>query len=234
MKLSIIIPTFNEERTIQPLLEQLLATPMPVEREMIIIDDHSTDSTYSIERQVRRAAASLPIRILRNRTNQGKGACIRQGLKHATGDLIIVQDGDLEYDPRDIPKLLDPVLKGRAQVVFGSRFLLRRRPTGMAWPNYVANRLLTGFANLLYGRCLSDLYSCYKLFPVALLASCRIRARRFEFEPEVLAKLTRRRIEIMEVPIDYHGRTKAQGKKIALRDFWIGLRTLLRYRFGQE
>ena len=231
MKLSIIIPTFNEEATIEPLLNKLLLTELPVERELIVIDDHSTDRTYLIERQVRRSSASVPIRILRNRANQGKGVCIRQGLKHATGDLVIVQDGDLEYEPQDIPKLLRPVLSEAAQVVFGSRFLLRRWPEGMAWSHYLANRLLTWTATGLYGRHLSDLYSGYKLFPREQLDQFDIRAERFEFEPEIVAKLTRRGIGIVEVPIDYHGRTKAQGKKIALRDFWIGLRTLLWYRF---
>ena len=230
MKLSIIIPTFNEERTVRQLIERILAVPFPVPYELIVVDDHSRDRTFAIERELRAVVGGLRMTLLRNRTNKGKGACIRQGLKHATGDWIIIQDGDLEYDPAEIPKLLEPVLQGRAQAVFGSRFRSRGWPDGMALPNFVANRILTWLANALYGARLTDLMTCYKVLPRELLTRLKVRANRFEFDCEMTAKIARRGVQIIEVPIMYHGRTAKEGKKIRAKDFFITSWTLLRYR----
>ena len=230
MKLSIIIPTFNEERTIERLIRRILAVKIPVDYELILVDDHSTDRTYAIEQRLRDAIGRVPVKLLRNRTNRGKSACIRQGLKHASGDLVLVQDGDLEYKPTDIPRLLRPILDGRAEIVYGSRFRGRWWPAGMAIPNYVANYLLTWLTNLLYGLRLTDLEVCYKIFPRRRLMGLKLRATRFEFEPEVTAKLAKRGARFYEVPIGYHGRTVREGKKIRGKDFFAAVWTLLRYR----
>jgi len=231
MRLSIIIPTFNEEATIERLIRRLLEVPFPIDYELILVDDHSGDRTGAIERWLGATAGRGRIAVIRNRAHRGKGACIRQGVERATGDLVIVQDGDLEYDPREIPALLDPILAGRAEVVYGSRFLRQPWPPGMAWPNYVANRVLTWLTNQLYRLHLTDMETCYKVMPRERLRSLALRAMRFEFEPEVTAKIARRGIAIREVPISYHGRTRGQGKKIRARDFAIAVWTLLRYRF---
>jgi len=231
MKLSVIIPTFNEEQTIERLCGRFLATSLPVDYELVIVDDHSSDQTFAIEQRLRKTVGQHRMNVLRNRTNKGKGACIRQGVKHATGDLVIVQDGDLEYDPREIPKLLGPILEGKATVIYGSRFLHRRWPRGMALPNYVANRLLTWLTNHLYHLRLTDMETGYKLMKRELLQKLKIRADRFEFEPEITAKLSRHRVPITEVAISYRGRTRRQGKKIRAKDFFTAVWTLLRYRF---
>ena len=230
MKLSIIIPTFNEERTVRRLIERILAVPFPVPYELVVVDDHSADRTFAIERELRGVLGGMRMALLRNRTNKGKGACIRQGLKHATGELVIVQDSDLEYDPGEIPKLLEPALRGQAQVVFGSRFRSRRWPDGMALPNLVANRLLTWLANALYGVRLTDVMTCYKMVSRELLTRLKIRANRFEFECEITAKIAKAGVPILEVPISYRGRTAKEGKKIRAKDFFITSWTLLRYR----
>ncbi len=230
MKLSIIIPTYNEERTIGQLIRRILATSFPIDYEMVIIDDHSGDRTYTIERELRDTVGKRRIRTLRNRVNKGKGASIRQGLKHARGDLVIIQDGDLEYDPSDIPKLLEPILAGRAEVVYGSRFLKCPWPSGMVWSSYAANHVLTWLTNLLYGTRLTDMETCYKMMRRRQLVSLRIRAGAFEFEPEVTAKLARQGVCVAEVPISYHGRTRGEGKKIRAKDFFIALWALIRYR----
>lgn len=230
MTLTIIVPTFNEARTVETLLQKVLAIKFPIAYELIIVDDHSSDPTYTIERRIGEMADGIRVTTLRNHTNQGKGSCIRQGLRHATGDMVIVQDGDLEYDPREIPVLLRPILEGRVTVVFGSRFVSRRWPIGMAWPNYVANRVLTRLANCLYGLSLTDLMGCYKIMPRELLQGLDLQARRFEFDLEVAAKLGKRRIPITELPITYSARTWREGKKIGARDFVMAIWTLLRYR----
>ncbi len=230
-RLSILIPTFNEERTIERLIRRILTVRFPLDYELIIVDDHSTDRTVAIEQRLRREIGSRRLTLIRNRVNKGKGACIRQAVKHATGELIIVQDGDLEYKPRDIPRLLHPLMTGEAVVVYGSRFHSRWRPSGMAWPNCVANRLLTALANVLYGLRLTDMETCYKVIRLDLLKRLRLRTNRFEFEPEVTAKLASRRIPITEVPISYHGRTVHEGKKIRAKDFFLAIWTLIRYRW---
>ncbi len=231
MKLSIVIPTFNEEQTIERLLQRILETTFPIDYEVVIVDDHSTDRTYAVERRLRESVRRVPLKVLRNRVNEGKGACIRQGLKHATGDLVVIQDGDLEYDPREIPKLLHPILSGEADVVCGSRFLRRRWPEGMSLAGFCANHLLTWFTNVLYGVRLTDMETCYKVMKRAHLKSLRLRCNRFEFEPEVMVKLARQRRTILERPISYRGRSLREGKKIRANDFFIALWTLLRYRF---
>ncbi len=232
MKLSILIPTFNEEATIEQLLHRIAAISFPIEVELVVVDDLSQDQTFSIERRFQETAPQIPVQIFRNPVNQGKGTSIATGLQHATGDVIIVQDGDLEYHPEEIPKLLAPLLSREAEVVYGSRFLQRRWPEGMAWQNYLANRLLTWLANRLCRLRLTDAYTCYKLMPLDLLKELKLEARGFEWEAEVTAKLGRRGVTIQEVPISYHGRNRQEGKKIRPRDLLTGIHTLFHYRAG--
>ncbi len=234
MKLSIVIPTFNEEPTIERLIRRVLETTFPIDYELVVVDDRSTDRTYAIERRLRESASRVPFKVLRNRVNKGKGACIRQGLKHSTGHFVVIQDGDLEYDPRDIPKLLHPILSGEADVVCGSRFLRRRWPVGMSLASFCANHLLTWLTNVLYGLRLTDMETGYKAMKREHLTALRLRCDRFEFEPEVMAKLAKQGRRILEVPIPYRGRSRREGKKIRAKDFFIALWTLLRYRFGKS
>lgn len=234
MKLSIVIPTLNEERTLETVIRRILQTPFPLDYELIIVDDHSTDRTLAIAQRLRQSVGTRRMVVVHNRVNKGKGACIRQGLKHAAGELVIVQDADLEYHPADIPALLPPVLTGQADAVYGSRFLTRRWPEGMAWPNYLANRLLTGLTNLLYGVRLTDMETCYKLMRREQLARMRLRAARFEFEPEVTAKFLQGGGRIVEMPIGYHGRSRREGKKIRAKDFLIALWVLFAARAARS
>lgn len=230
MKLSIIIPTYNEERTIEELIRKLLAVPFPVETELIVVDDGSRDRTFTIEQAISRTVGLGRIQTVRNPLRQGKGASIREGLRHAAGEWIVIQDGDLEYDPAEIPALLAPLLNGTSAVVYGSRFLRGGHPEGMAWPNLLANRALTGLTNRWYGLRLTDMETCYKVLPRAVLGRLNLAAHTFEFEPEVTAKLARAGVSIQEVPISYRARNRSAGKKIGWKDFFIALRTLWRYR----
>lgn len=232
MKLSIIIPTFNEERTIEQLIRCVLATEFPLEYEVVVIDDHSTDQTFLIAQRLQESCNGVQITLVQNRTNKGKGACIRQGLKHASGELLIIQDGDLEYSPGDIPKLLAPILEGRADVVYGSRFGNGAWPRGMAWTSFLANRVLTWLTNRLYHMRLTDMETCYKVLRREQLETMALRANRFEFEPEVTAQLAKRNIGIHEIPISYDGRTGREGKKIGAKDFFIAMWTLVRCRLS--
>ena len=236
MKLSIIVPTFNEEGTIEPLLRRIAAVPFPLETEIVVVDDHSEDRTFEIERRLRKTAAgaAIPIRLLHNPSRQGKGACLQRGVENAAGDFVIVQDADLEYDPAQIPKLIRPLLENRADAVYGSRFLENRRPEGMDWPHRLANRLMTALADRLYGLRLTDAYTCYKALRRELLEKLGVRSNGFEWEAEVTAKLGRRRVPILEIPISYRARTRRAGKKIRPLDLLTGVQTLLRWRFSRE
>lgn len=228
-KLSIIIPAFNEAPTIRRLVEKILSVPFQVDYEVLIIDDHSKDQTSKI---VDAIGADFPsrVRIFHNDVNQGKGYSIKRGFENARGEYAIVQDADFEYDPFDIALLLKPLLQGEADAVFGSRFLKTPNPTGMALPNKIANRLLTVFTNVVFGTQLTDVYSCYKLIPLAYLKSFRLEREGFESEAEILAKLLSKTKRIQELPIASEGRTVKQGKKIKFRDFFLAIQALLTYR----
>jgi len=228
-KLSIIIPAFNEAPTIRRLVEKMIAVPFPVEFEVLIIDDHSQDQTFAITNTL---GSDYPknVRVFHNEVNRGKGYSIKRGFENASGDFAIVQDADMEYDPFDIPKLVEPLLKGEADAVFGSRFLTAAHPAGMALPNKVANQLLTFFTNLIFGTRLTDVYSCYKVIPLRLLKSFRLERDGFESEAEILSKLLSLKKRIGEVAIAYQGRTVKQGKKIKAADFFLALEVLWKYR----
>jgi glycosyltransferase involved in cell wall biosynthesis len=224
-KLSVIVPVYDERNTVVEVVRRMRAVDIPLEREFVLVDDGSTDGTSEVLRQL----ADSTVRVVYHDRNRGKGAAIRTGLAQVTGDLVLVQDADLEYDPEDWPKLLAPVLRGKAQVVYGSRFTGERR--NMLFLHWIGNRFLSLVTNLLYNTTLSDMETCYKLFDRRVLESITLHASRFEFEPEVTAKVLRRGIRIYEVPISYAGREFHEGKKITWRDGIVALWTLVKYRF---
>ncbi len=229
MKISVIIPVYNEFRTLHQVLERVSLAPLPegCSKEIVVIDDGSTDGTTQMIGEQARAGLIIGHYAARN---SGKGAAIRMGLEIATGDIILIQDGDLEYDPQDFHKLLDPIVRGQADVVYGSRFL--GRSTGMAVKNRIANWILAAAANILYRAHLTDEATAYKAFRASALRGLRLECRRFEFCPEVTAKLRRLGYRIHEVPISYNARNKADGKKIRARDGFEALWTLIKYRFA--
>jgi len=224
-KLSVIVPVFNERNTVAEIVRQMRAVDLPVEREIVIVDDGSGDGTRDVLSQL----ADSTVHVVLHPHNRGKGAAIRTGLAQVTGDLVLIQDADLEYDPDDWPKLLAPILKGRAQVVYGSRFTGERR--NMLFLHWIGNRFLSLLTNVLYNTTLSDMETCYKLFDRELIDSIDLGSERFDFEPEITAKILRRGIRIYEVPISYSGREFDEGKKITWRDGVVAVKTLVKYRF---
>jgi glycosyltransferase involved in cell wall biosynthesis len=223
--LSVIVPVFNERTTLSEIVRRMRAVELPMDREIIVVDDGSDDGSD----KVLAALQDSTVRVLRHPGNRGKGAAIRTGLEVARGDLLLIQDADLEYDPEDWPKLLNPVLRGRAKVVYGSRFTGERK--NMLFWHWVGNRFLSLVTNVLYNTTISDMETCYKLFDRTVLDGITIRAERFDFEPEVTAKVLRRGYRVYEVPISYNGREFHEGKKITWKDGISALRTLVKYRF---
>lgn len=222
MKLSIIIPVYNEPKTIGEIIRQV-KTVKSLDKEIIVVDDGSTDETAKVIKDIR------DITVIKHKVNQGKGAAIRTGIAEASGDFVMVQDADLEYDPQDILSMIKPIVQGKAEVVYGSRFTGPRR--NMFFWHWMGNQFLTLVTNILYNTTLSDMETCYKLAPLKLIKSLGLRAKRFEFEPEVTAKILKKGIRIWEVPISYAGREYREGKKITWHDGIPALWTLLKYRF---
>jgi glycosyltransferase involved in cell wall biosynthesis len=224
-KLSVIVPLFNERNTVVEIVRRMRAVELPLEREIVIIDDGSEDGTRDVLPQL----LDSTVRVVRHTVNRGKGAAIRSGLEHITGDVVLIQDADLEYDPDDWPRLLAPLLKGRAQVVYGSRFTGERR--NMLFLHWVGNRFLSLMTNVLYNTTLSDMETCYKLFDRDVLDRIHLVSERFDFEPEVTAKVLKQGVRIYEVPVSYAGRELDEGKKITWRDGFAAFWTLVKYRF---
>jgi len=224
MKLSVIIPVYNEKNTIRAIIELIRSVPIP--KEIIIVDDGSHDGTGEI-------LASLPqddgLRVISHPTNYGKGRAIRTGIAAATGEAVIIQDADLEYDPSDYGRLMDALERSGANVVYGSRFLDKRKVTWF-WHRAV-NGFLTGLTNLLYGSRLTDMETCYKLFRAQTIRSLDLRSNGFEIEPELSSKILKKHERIVEVPISYKGRSFGEGKKIGWKDGFIAIWTLFKYRF---
>lgn len=225
LKLSVIIPCYNEKSTIEAIVKRVRAVGLA--HEILIVDDGSTDGTRDILDTLDKGD---DLRIILHDHNQGKGAAVRTGFKNATGDVFLIQDADLEYDPREYPVLLKPIEEGISKVVYGSRFLGGPRKAMFFW-NMIANRSLTLVTNILYNAILSDMETCYKVFRAEIVRDIPLRSRRFDFEPEVTAKILKRGHRIYEVPISYNGREWNEGKKISWRDGVIALWTLIYYRF---
>jgi glycosyltransferase involved in cell wall biosynthesis len=223
--LSVIVPVFNERNTVGEILRRMRKVDLPLDLEVVVVNDASSDGTD----KVLAALEDSTVRVVHHPTNQGKGAAIRTGFEHARGDLLLVQDADLEYDPEDWPRLLSPILKGKARVVYGSRFTGERK--NMLFWHWVGNRFLSLVTNVLYNTTISDMETCYKLFDRAVLEGITIESNRFDFEPEITAKILRRGHRIYEVPISYAGREFDEGKKITWRDGFAALWTLVRFRF---
>lgn len=229
MKLSILIPVYNERVVLETSIRQVLAAPLPenMERELILVDDRSTDGSWEILQGL--AAAHPEIRLYRHQKNQGKGAAIRTALGYATGDFCLVQDADLEYDPNEYPILLKPLLDGRADAVFGSRYRGSERTRILPFWHSKMNAMLTLISNMFSNLDLTDMETCYKVFRTDMLKSIPIRSDRFGFEPEITMKASKRKLRIYEVPISYHGRSYEEGKKINWKDGVQALTTILRF-----
>jgi len=226
MKLSVVMPVFNEARTIEEIIARVQSAPF--EKEIVIIDDYSTDGTIDLLRKI--ATQSENIKVLYHDRNRGKGAALRTGFAQVSGDIVIIQDADLEYDPREYPQILEPILDGRADVVYGSRFLGGPHRVMFFW-HYVGNQLLTLLSNMMSNLNLTDMETCYKAFRKEVLKDLTLKSDRFGFEPEFTIKVAKRKFRIYEVPISYSGRTYEEGKKINWKDGVAAIIAIIRFRF---
>ncbi len=224
INLSVIIPVYNEEKTIEEIIRKVAAQSQV--HEIIVIDDGSIDST-------REVLAKIPtgsnLKVIHHSKNEGKGKAVRDGLEAATGNYIIIQDADLEYNPTDYPKLIKPVLEGKTQIVYGSRFLNRK--TNMLWWIFLGNKFLTSATNILFGAKLTDMTTCYKLIPLSLIKKLNLKSKKFEIDLELTAALLKKGYQIYEVSIDYKGRKYSEGKKITLFDGLRDIFLMFKYKF---
>ncbi|MFP4355939.1 MAG: glycosyltransferase family 2 protein [Phycisphaerae bacterium] len=225
MKLSVVIPVYNEVSTLEEILSRVSASP--VEKEIILVDDYSTDGTRDLLKTIEKVSN---YRVFYHDLNQGKGAALRTGISQATGDVVIIQDADLEYDPAEYPKLLQPILDGKADVVYGSRFAGGESHRVLYFWHMMGNRFLTLMSNMFTNLNLTDMETCYKVFKREIIQQVQIEENRFGFEPEITAKIAARRCRIYEVGISYAGRTYEEGKKIGWKDGVRALWCILKYR----
>jgi glycosyltransferase involved in cell wall biosynthesis len=224
--LSVVMPAFNERNTIEQIIRRVLAIKLRIE--LIVVDDASTDGTSEI---LQRLQAELGFTLLRQPRNAGKGAALRRGFEAVSGDIVVIQDADLEYSPEEFPELIDLIRQGRADVVFGSRFLGRHRVFLLT--HYLGNRLLTFIANVLYNTMLTDMETCYKVMRIDVLRSMSLKSNGFGIEPEITAKVFKRGYRVYEIPITYDGRGYDEGKKITWRDGVVAVWVMLKYRFTE-
>lgn len=233
--LSIILPAFNEAKTISKIIEKVKAVNLgDIKKELIVVDDCSIDGTQKILKYIK------GIKLIRHEKNLGKGSAIKTGIKHASGDIIIIQDADLEYDPNDYPALIQPILDGRTKVVYGSRFLKNKKIEVLNRDNsyhkgnnvyYLGNKFLSFLVRVLYGTKVTDMETCYKVFAADIVKNIELKAKRFDFEPEITAKIIKKGHKIIEVPISYRPRSVEEGKKIGWKDGVQAIFCLLKHRF---
>jgi len=226
ISLSVVMPVYNEKDTIKEIVENVLR--VGIVKELIIVDDYSIDGTREILKQV---SSNPKIKVIFHQRNQGKGAALRTGFKEVTGDVVVIQDADLEYDPEEFKEMIIPIQKGKADVVYGSRLTFAKPQRAYLFTHRIGNKIVTLFAGILYNTTLTDIETCYKMFRTGLLKGLNIRSNRFEVEPELTAKLIKKRARIYEVPISYYGRNYEEGKKIHWWHIFGALWTLLKYRF---
>ena len=224
--LSVVMPAYNERDTIEEIIRRVLAVPLRIE--LVVVDDRSTDGTRDI---LQTLASALSFKLLLQPLNRGKGAALVRGFAEVTGDIVVIQDADLEYSPEEYPELIDLICTGRADVVYGSRFIGRHRV--FLFAHFLGNRLLTGLTNVLYNTMLTDMETCFKAMRIDVLRSMTLRSERFGIEPELTAKIFKRGYRVYEVPITYDGRGYDEGKKITWKDGIVAVWTLLKYRFTE-
>ena len=229
MKLSIVIPVYNEAATISAIVAKVRSVDVGMEKEILLVDDCSRDGTRDVLAQM--GAEHADLKILFHETNRGKGAALRTGFAAATGDIVLIQDADLEYDPQEYPRLLQPILDRHADVVYGSRFLGGGAHRVVYFWHYLGNKLLTTLSNMTTNLNLTDMEVCYKVFRREVIQGIPLKEDRFGFEVEITAKVARRKLKIYEVPISYYGRDYAEGKKIGWKDGFSALRCIARYAF---
>ena len=223
------MPVYNEAKTIHEIIKKVEEAEIgDVRKELIIVDDGSKDGTRDVLREM---SQNSPYKIYFHGQNMGKGAALRTALHYATGDVVLIQDADLEYDPAEYAELIKPVLEGKADVVYGSRLTGGKVARAFNFWHYLGNKLLTFITNVLYNAILSDMETCYKVFRTDVIKSFQIKSNRFDFEPEITAKVLKRKYKLYEMPISYYGRDFAEGKKITWRDGFAAVWALVKYRF---
>jgi len=231
MKLTIVIPVYDEKATLEEIVRRVVAIDVGMDKEIVMVDDGSTDGTRDLYDKIRADYPETPIHVQMHEKNQGKGAALRTGFAHATGDIVLVQDADLEYDPKDYHRLLKPILDGRADVVYGSRFVGSEEHRVLFFWHMIGNRMLTLLSNALTNLNLTDMETCYKVFRAEVLKRIAIKSNRFDFEPEITAKVAKGKWRIYEVGISYSGRDYSEGKKIGFKDAVQAVWTILRFKF---